>query len=351
MAIQAHERKIANARSTEIFTKAILGGSDRRTMRTAAPYRISGHESFSCRYTWLPKAVRGLTENGKLFSDEAKAMVVLGLGKNMVRSVRFWAQVAGMTTPGTKGDGHLLTDLGRALLGERGLDPFLEDIRTLWLLHWNLSTDTKTPLLAWDFLLNRWQEPEMVPSVVLRALEREAARQGESPSPVTINQHWDTFLHTYVPTRGRKGEVQEDNLDCPLVELGLIVRVGERPVDKAAGRAEPIFAFRREEKPDITPELFVYSLNDFWNRRHPEEGTMTFREVAHGHGSPGQIYKLPEDDVRARVERLAQQTKSSFAYTESSNLQRVQRRERRESIDLLDDVFRQEGRAWLKSAL
>jgi hypothetical protein len=58
-------------------------------------YRISGHESFPCRYTWLPKAVRGLRENPKLFSDDADAMVNLGVGKNMVRSIRFWSQVAG----------------------------------------------------------------------------------------------------------------------------------------------------------------------------------------------------------------------------------------------------------------
>ena len=27
-------------------------------------YRISGHESFPCRYSWLPKAVRGLAAKG-----------------------------------------------------------------------------------------------------------------------------------------------------------------------------------------------------------------------------------------------------------------------------------------------
>jgi len=277
-------------------------------------------------------------------------MVTLGVGKNMARAVRFWAQVAGVVTTASRGTGHMVSEFGRSLLGEGGHDPFLEDIRTLWLIHWNLSTDTKNPLLAWDFLLNRWQEPVLVPSVVIRTLHKEASLQDDGLSAVTIDQHWDTFLHTYVRTRGRTGEVQEDNLDSPLTELELIVRVGERPVDRHAGRAEAIYAFRREDKPDITPELFVYSLNDFWNKRHGAENTMTFREVAHGHGSPGQIYKLPEDDVRARVEGLAQQTKNYFSYTESANLQMVQRRERRESIDLLDDVFRQEGRAWLKSA-
>ena len=82
-------------------------------------------------------------------------------------------------------------------------------------------------------------------------------------STATIEQHFETFLHTYVPTRGRKGEVMEDNLDCPLVDLELIIKTGERPVDCNGGRGECIYAFRREPKPEITPDLFLYCLNDF----------------------------------------------------------------------------------------
>jgi len=307
-------------------------------------YRISGHESFACRYTWLPKAVRGLHDNPKLFADDEKAMVDLGVGKNMVRSIRFWSQVTGMVSANSRGSGHALTELGSLLLGDNGLDPFMEDIRTLWIIHWNLSTDTSSPLLAWDFLLNRWQDPHLVPGVVIRALHKEAALQEEGLSQVTIDHHWDTFLHSYFPTRGRKGEVQEDNLDSPLTELELIIRVGERPVDKGEGRAEPVYAFRREEKPDITPELFVYALNDFWNKRHEaSENSLPFREVAHGHGSPGQIFKLPEDDIRARVEALARQTKNFFSYAESANLQTVRRQGQRKNSDLLKEIYRHEG--------
>src|SRR5262249_3170467 len=152
-------------------------------------------------------------------------------------------------------------------LGEDGLDPFLEDIRTLWLIHWNLSTDSENPLLAWDYLLNRWREPEFVPSAVLKALHKEANRHSENLSLVTVKQHFDTFLHTYVPTRGRKREVQEDNLNCPLVELELIVKVGEQERDSSSGQREPIYAFRKDEKPDITLALFAYTLYDFWQKR------------------------------------------------------------------------------------
>lgn len=302
-------------------------------------YRISGHETFPCRYTWLPKAVRGLSENPKLFLNEADAMVDLGVGTNMVRSIRFWSQVAGVTTAGAKGGGHLLTQFGTTLLSKRGLDPFLEDIRTLWLIHWNLSTEIESPLLAWDYLLNRWQEPELVPSAILKALKKEAEKQESRLSAVTLEQHFDTFLHTYVPTRGRKGEVQEDNLDCPLVELELIIKVGERELDRSFGKRETIYGFRREEKPDITPELFVYCLNEFWQKRHATESTLTLREVAHGHGSPGQVFKLPEEDIRTRIDALAQQTNGFLKYNETATQQQIQKYGDRDSIELLREIY------------
>ena len=270
--------------------------------------------------------MRGLRDNPKLFSDEASAMVVLGVGQTMVRAIRFWSQATGMAQSVARNAGHEPTPLGRLVLCDGGLDPFLEDIRTLWLIHWNLSTDIDNPLLAWDYLLNKWHETDLVQSRALNALKQEASKREDGLSMVTLEQHFETFLHTYIPTRGRKGEVQEDNLDCPLIELGLLIKVGEREIDRMAGRREPIYNFNREDKPEITSGLFVYCLHDFWRKRHPTEETLGLREVAHGHGSPGQILKLPEEDVRLRVERLARDSEDYFSYAESAILQQIRRR-------------------------
>lgn len=318
--------------------RPIPSGAERMPVVAEKRYRISGHESFPFRYTWLPKAVRGLQKNPKLFADDAVAMVDLGVGKNMARSIRFWAQAAGVVDA-TKNRECKLTDFGGALLGERGRDPFLEDIRTLWLLHWNLATTVESPLLAWDYLLNHWQDPELVTSAVLKGLEKEALKEHEGVSPVTLEQHFDTFLHTYVATRGRKGEVQEDNLDCPLVELEFVVKVGDREIDRLGGRREPIYVFRRDAKPDITPELFIYALHDFWMKRYSSEFTIPFREVAHGHGSPGQIFKLPEEDIRARLEPIGRQSEGLFTYSESANVQQIRRRGERKNIELLKNIY------------
>ena len=57
-------------------------------------YKYSGHGTFPCRYAWLPKAVLALKANPNLFSDVDEAMVELGVGKQMVRAIRFWVEAA-----------------------------------------------------------------------------------------------------------------------------------------------------------------------------------------------------------------------------------------------------------------
>ena len=288
-------------------------------------YRISGHETFPCRYTWLPKAFLTIENEPKVFANDESAMVALGVGKNMVRAIRFWAQATGVAESDKRAS-YSITDFGRAILDEDGFDPYLEDIRTLWLLHWKLSTQVDEPLFAWDFLLNRWQHPEINRTEVLRAFDLETQNLDRKPSPVTLGQHFDTFLHTYVPTRGRKGDIQEDNLDCPLVELELIQEIGERRTD-GTGKREPIYAFRRESKAEITAELFVFCLDDFWKRSRPNEKTLTFRDLCVAYGSPGQVFKLPERDLRERLEALEADSSGAFRYEESSSLQQIIRQD------------------------
>jgi uncharacterized protein DUF4007 len=73
-------------------------------------FRFSGHETFPCRYTWLPKAFKAIKDDPRAFTDEESAMVKLGVGKNMVRAMRFWAQVANVVAPRVEG-GYAVTEL------------------------------------------------------------------------------------------------------------------------------------------------------------------------------------------------------------------------------------------------
>jgi hypothetical protein len=300
-------------------------------------FRFSGHETFPCRYAWLPKAVSHLNVNPRLFADEDDAMVQLGVGKNMVRAIRFWADASGVAASDETGMG--VTDLGQVVFGAHGHDPFLEDIRTLWLVHWMLSSAVDEPLFAWHYLLNFWHRTDFTRSEVLQTFDREAQRIGKKLSPVTLDHHFTTFLHTYLPTRGAKGEILEDNLDCPLTELGFVVKVGDRTTTDS-GRREPIFAFRVEEKPEISPQLFAYCLDDYWRKRRFNETTLAFRDVAVGESSPGQVFKLPEAAVRDRLETIERDSDGVFIYQESSALPQVVRRSTLTPTTLLSRIYK-----------
>ena len=304
--------------------------------------RFTGHETFACRYAWLPKAVRRVNENAELFSDVEAAMVTLGVGKNMVHAIKFWAEAADVIEPTDKGKGYRVTPFGAALLGAAGCDPFMEDVRTLWLIHWKIAVNRRFRVFAWDFFLNRWQEPEVSGSTALAVLRRYVRGLDREPlSDSVLEQQFDIFLHSYVPTKGRKkGEVREDTLDCPLVELQLLQETGVRRLGGEKGeRVEPIYAFRREAKKDINHGLFAYCLDDFWRTWHEDEKTLPFPSVLHGHCGPGQVFKLPEDDLRARCENLERDTDGLFVFHESALQPMIKRGKGHEPQYRLSQVY------------
>lgn len=330
--------KLESRRSDIQYVHTCICFANRRKL-SLMPYKFSGHETFPFRYTWLPKAYRLLRIDATALGDEENAMVELGVGKNMVRAIRFWILATGIAEP-AESNGYRITEFGERLLGTEGHDPYLEDVRTLWLLHWKLSTQVDEPLFAWDYMLNHWQHPEISRTEVIRTLGQEVAKMERPVSQVTLAQHFDIFLHTYVSTNSSNAIHQEDSLDCPLVELELIQCVGERKLDES-GKRERIYAFRRDEKPDIKPEVFVFCLNDYWMTRRGNEQTLTFRDVSVAKGSIGQVFKLPEQDLRERLANIEDSSQGLFTFKESAFQPYIERQ-----IDcefcLLDYVYRRE---------
>jgi hypothetical protein len=303
----------------------------------AVAFRFTGHDTFHCRYAWLPKAVRLLANDPLLFSNDDDAMVAFGVGKNMVQSIQFWASTAGIIEPVEKSRGLQPTRFGMDLLHRDGHDPYLENDETLWLLHWKIATNPE-PLFAWDFLLNHWHRRDFVKSEVIEAFQKEIQRQGRKLSASTLETHFEVFLHSYIPTRSRKGEVLEDNLDCPLVELRLLYCSGDR-VSRDGARREPAYSYRIEEKPEISDELFIYCLNEFWNAQQTGDKVLDFRTVSVAAGSPGQVFKLPEKSIRDRLERIDRESKGVFVFEDTAVLQQVRRAKIVASEALLERVY------------
>ena len=56
---------------------------------------FSGHQTFPFRYTWLKKGVDAVRKDATIFSSK-DASVTLGVGKNMVDSIRYWCRVSNL---------------------------------------------------------------------------------------------------------------------------------------------------------------------------------------------------------------------------------------------------------------
>jgi len=303
-------------------------------------YRFTGHDTFHCRYAWLPKTLKLLVDDKKLFNDDDKAMVELGVGKNMVQSIQFWAETTCIIEPDTTCKGWRPSNFGEQLLQKH--DPYLENEETLWLLHWKISTN-QVPLFAWDFLLNRWHRLDFVKTEVLEAFQKEVQRQDRKLSISTLETHFEVFLHSYIPTRTRKGEVLEDNLDCPLVELRLLQCTGDR-VSRDGARRETSYSYRIDEKPEISDELFIYCLNDFWNSKKSGDSVLDFRTISVAPGSPGQIFKINEKSIRDRLERIDVESGGVFVFEDTTVLQQVRRIKAVTSEHLMDRIYQKHNK-------
>ena len=94
-------------------------------------FLFSGHESFPCKSLWLKKGYDFIVHDKDFNASDA--VIDLGVGKNMVASIRHWLRAFGIL----KDD--KLTELGIYLFDDiKGKDKYLEDLATLWLLHFCL---------------------------------------------------------------------------------------------------------------------------------------------------------------------------------------------------------------------
>src|ERR1700694_4954634 len=108
------------------------------------------HESFYIREGWLFKGLRAVERDEAIFVAP-DASERLGLGKNMVRSLRFWMQATGLSQEKTGNRVRVqeLTALGKRILVS---DPYLELEGTLWLIHHQLlSSDHLATAWYWFF--------------------------------------------------------------------------------------------------------------------------------------------------------------------------------------------------------
>lgn len=295
---------------------------------TGAAFSFSGHETFPFRCSWLKKGIDALSNDPSFFSNE-RAMAKLGVGKNMVRSIRHWCLAARLCREIQRSKLDA-TDIGQRLFFDGGFDPYLEDPATLWLIHWLIASNAKMAT-TWFWAFGHWNTVEFTKDKLASEIKAWMETHGYYKiSDNSIKRDIDCFVRTYVQSRQTKTLVLEDTLDCPLVDLRLITEIDN-------GRA---YQFQRGPQASLPDEIFAFALIEHW--RSTSIDTMAFQQIAFAPGSPGRIFKLDEDSMALRLDRLEQITDGFLSYDETAGIKQVYRRSAKEvkPIELLESYYR-----------
>ena len=189
--------------------------------------KFRGHETFSIRKGWLNKGLRIVQDNEVVFVDRSSnPMDIFGIGSNMVKSLRYWLQATGLTEEKKNIRGQHLTELGKLVLEK---DPYLEELGTLWILHYNLAKG-KELSTAWYFFFNQFNLSEFEKGDFSGMISNWLKLQGMEVPIRSVEDDFNCIINTYLPRYKIAPEKvePESNMECPLSELGLLDNNGPK---------------------------------------------------------------------------------------------------------------------------
>ncbi len=272
---------------------------------------FSGHETFALRSNWLKKAYDLLHDAPDLFYRD-DAFVLLGVGKNMAQSIRFWGRTCNVFMRSPTGDYHQPTPLGDKLLADDGWDPFLVTPASHWLLHWQIAARPEAAF-TWFYTFNLLKGGEFTAVGLAQQLRAMATEQGwRVPSEATISRDIECMLNCYTRTRARSNAViNEDLLLCPLIDLDLIQQLpGQHTYRLVAGQQAGL--------PDALVAYAVYEM-----MRHHGRQTIAFSELAYAPRSPGRVFRLDEDALLNRLQMIDQITNGRAYYSDQAGIRQI----------------------------
>ncbi len=197
------------------------------------------HETFHPRFGWLKKGFDKAFEYQSVFSEE-DAPIILGVGKNMVKSIRYWCWAYKVLEKVRENKSSLVPSFfGKNLLSDTGWDPYLEDLASLWLLHWHLL---KLPCYgtAWYLVFNKLHQIEFTLDDLVDILAKSIQEQFSSVkiNESSLRKDANCLLRMYVPQTHSK-HISEETLDCPFAELSLILQTGSSKHHTFNGGSKP----------------------------------------------------------------------------------------------------------------
>lgn len=250
--------------------------------------KIKGHQSFHIRRGWIHKGLKEISKNEELFSDKNIVLTDLfGIGSNMVISLKYWLETLELVERKREGSKvkFKLTDIGEFILDN---DPYLEEVTTWQLLHYNLVRNEEQAT-TWHWFFSKYKGSKFNRENLFNSLNAYVKTKYEKEvSERSLKDDISCLLNTYI---NRDIQTPEDNIESPFSQLGLI-----DIDDKKNGELNYKKTCKKTPK-----DLLIYYMLDSMSEG---KETMDLKEIIYSSNSIGSIFNLSMYEVMEILDSL-----------------------------------------------
>ncbi|MCX6151952.1 MAG: DUF4007 family protein [Ignavibacteriales bacterium] len=282
--------------------------------------KFSGHDSFHCRALWLRKGYDFIKEGNK-FDEEAT--VELGVGKNMVNAINYWMKSFQLVDQTNK-----FSELAEFIFGKDGVDRTLEDITTLWLLHYHLVTENIASIYSLVFNEFRKQRIEFSKKQLHNYLIHKCAETKTSVSENTITRDITVFLRNYLrPKKANKN--LEEMFSGLFIDLDLIEGLKKFEDDDYQW-----YKIENKDRNEIPKELILYAILDYKKLNR----SISFDELHFGFNRVGNVFALSSKGLLDKINALIKSYKN-ITFTDDAGIRVLQIKHEMNKWDILRKYY------------
>mgnify|MGYP002624459043 FL=1 len=281
-----------------------------------ANYCFSGHESFACKSLWLKKGYDFVVQKRDFNAPDA--VIHLGVGKNMVSSIRYWLKVCDIYDDGK------ITPLGYYLLDDQnGKDPYLEDLATLWLLHFNLVFNGQASIYKIFFCEFQRERARFTKEQFTNHIKYKLVGEGLKTAfnENTVKKDIDVLIHNYALPR--KPQSNED-FSALFIDLDLL-RINDDGKE---------YYFNTEGKRKVPTQIFLYALTKL--KEKEGDNTLPYDDIRH---YVGMTFCMTDAEIIEMLKQLASQYSSLLSYSDEAGIRQIQFIKDIASETILNDYY------------
>lgn len=159
---------------------------------------INKHGSFYLRRGWGTKIIQAVDEDEMIFTpaNEKRAVDNIGLGRVMIKALRYWADATGLTCE-QKVQGGIKEEKTKIFNLIDTNDRYFQKMGSLLLLHRNLARNEENAT-AWYWAFNEFEKQSFTKEEFVDGLHSYLAVNGMAIKKAAVDKEFNCFKNTYL---------------------------------------------------------------------------------------------------------------------------------------------------------